>query len=533
VLVGILGSVLPMARAYAAGSGQVAAGRFVPVAPRRLVDTRVTTERVGAGSTITVTISEGAAAAANAVVVNLTAVSAADPGFMVAYAAGTTRPNTSNLNISRSGQTVASLATVPLDTNGRFTIYSSTTTDLLVDLYGTYQPVAESTWGRLVATSPTRVLDTRLGRALLPGERRRISLSPVVPIGATAVVLNATATGATGAGYFTLWPAGSTQPDTSSLNVASAGDTVANQAIVPVSGGAIEVYSGSGGDLLLDVNGYFTGPSDALSTEGLFVPVRPERLLDTRGVDALNPIEDRLKPRAGFTLELPLLGRAGIPASAAAVILTETAVHAEGAGFSSVWPAGTPRPEASTLNTMWRGQTVANHVIARVSERGVALFTSTPMHLVADVTGWYTGNPVHATLPRPLNELPSVHGGIHIPAIGIDSTLGDGVIDEVLDEGPMHWSFSSLPGELGSVFVLGHRTSHGGPFLRIGELVAGDAITLTNNGTAFTYRVTGHQVMTPAEVLGMADPGSSTLFLVACHPIGGTSQRMVVRAELI
>jgi sortase A len=128
--------------------------------------------------------------------------------------------------------------------------------------------------------------------------------------------------------------------------------------------------------------------------------------------------------------------------------------------------------------------------------------------------------------------LPSGQGRIQIPAIGIDTSLGDGVTDEVLDEGPMHWSFSSLPGELGSVFVLGHRTSHGGPFLRIGELVTGATITLTNNGVTFNYRVTGHRVMAPADVLDLADPGSATLFLVACHPIGGTSQRMVVRAEL-
>jgi hypothetical protein len=51
-----------------------------------------------------------------------------------------------------------------------------------------------------------------------------------VPIGATAVLVNVTATGPTDAGYVTVWPCG-VAPNASTLNV-TAGATVANAAIV-------------------------------------------------------------------------------------------------------------------------------------------------------------------------------------------------------------------------------------------------------------------------------------------------------------
>jgi sortase A len=96
----------------------------------------------------------------------------------------------------------------------------------------------------------------------------------------------------------------------------------------------------------------------------------------------------------------------------------------------------------------------------------------------------------------------------------------------------MHWSLSSMPGELGTMNILGHRTSHGGPFLRIGDLRAGDAITVSNDGISWTYRVTGSRVVAPQDVLGLVDNGNANMNLIACHPIGSTEQRLVVHAEL-
>ena len=538
LVLALVGAAVPANRAAALDqTEQIAAtatrGRFVARAPQRLLDTRQSGVRLAAGASVTLAVEPTPGGSAIAAVVNLTAVQAADPGFLTAYPADRPQPVVSNVNISWSGQTVAGLATVALDGQGRFTVYSSMASDLLIDVFGVYESATSARGGRLVPVDPQRVLDTRSTMAFAAQERRVVSLLSVIPADASAVVLNATATRAGAAGYLTVWAAGDTQPDTSNLNIAGPGDTIANQVIVPVSGGKVEVFSQSAADVLLDVDGYYSGASSQLSTDGLFVPLTPFRLLDTRGVNDLNPIEDRLKPRKDWTVEVPVLHRGGVPMGASAVALTTTVVHAEGPGFASVWPAGLGRPVASNLNSVARGQAVANHVITRVSGRGVSIFTSTPMHLLADVSGWFTGGGARAVLPYVPQVLPVAFGRIDIPAIGLTNSLGDGSTDTTLDEGPMHWSFSSLPGELGTAFILGHRTSHGGPFLRIGELVAGDIIRLTNQGELSTYRVTGHRIVQPEDLQALAEPGTANLVLVACHPIGSSAQRMVVRAELV
>ena len=508
--------------------------RFIALNPTRLLDTRNTHDALRAGGTIEVALDASLIAGVTAVVVNLTAASPTDVGFLTAYPSDSVRPQSSNLNMGRVGQTVANLATVPVDGRGRFTIFSSGATEVVVDLFGVYTAASSATAGRLIPISPTRAYDSRsLKNALVANERRTISLAPIVPRNASAVILNLTATTTPAAGFFTVWSGGGARPNTSNLNIATAGDTVANQVIVPVYGSDVEVYSQSGGDVIVDVDGYFTDDTAPSSTEGLFVPVTPTRLLDTRSAGLLNPLEDRLKPRKNWTIELSVLRNGPLPARAAAVVLNTTLVDSEGPGFASVWAAGTATPAASSVNASYRGQTIANHVITPVSYRGVSLYASVPMHLLADVSGWFTGSPVPTKFAPVTNVLPVMKGHLSAPSIGLETSIGDGLEDADLDRGPLHWSLSSMPGELGTMNLLGHRTSHGGPFLRIGELRPGDVLTVDNAGSTFAYRVTGTQVAIPDDVLAMVDNGTANLNLIACHPIGSTALRLVVHAELV
>jgi LPXTG-site transpeptidase (sortase) family protein len=506
---------------------------FVALAPARLFDSRSAVERVTAGTTLLFSVDPSVATGATAVVVNLTAVHPDGPGFLTAYPADRDRPQSSNLNVSQPDRTIANLATVPVDGQGRFAVYASVTTDLVVDVFGVYQAATQATAGRLVPLAPTRVFDTRTDHApLLAGDSRTVDLTAVVPRTAAAVVLNLTVTTTPAPGFFTVWAAGGERPNTSNLNVANTGDTVANQVIVPIRAGAVNVFSQSGGEVIVDVDGYFTGDDAPVSGDGLFVPVTPTRLLDTRAPGFLNPVEDRLKPRKDWTIDVPVLYSGGLATRASAVVMTTTLVDAEGPGFVSVWAAGSAKPTASTINASYRRQTIANHVITPVSFRGVSLYTSQPMHLLADVSGWFTGAPAPVVLKPVTNVLPAVSGRVVIAAIGVDAPLGDGLSDDGLDISPMHWSLSSMPGELGTMNILGHRTSHGAPFLRIGELRVGDAITISNDGISWTYRVTGSRVVLPQDVLGLVDNGTANLNLIACHPIGSTEQRLVVHAEL-
>jgi hypothetical protein len=80
-----------------------------------------------------------------------------------------------------------------------------------------------------------------------------------------------------------------------------------------------------------------------------------------------------------------------VPADATAVALNVTMVEAGAAGFATVWPCGTPQPEASNVNFL-AGATVANGVIAPIGPGGsVCVATSADAHLLVDIAGWFSG----------------------------------------------------------------------------------------------------------------------------------------------
>ncbi|HKB31655.1 MAG TPA: hypothetical protein VKD26_12570, partial [Streptosporangiaceae bacterium] len=77
--------------------------------------------------------------------------------------------------------------------------------------------------------------------------------------GVTAVVMNVTVTGATAAGYLTVYPDGQPRSGTSSLNFVT-GETIPNLVIVPVVDGKVDFYNSAGTvNLVADITGYYTG----------------------------------------------------------------------------------------------------------------------------------------------------------------------------------------------------------------------------------------------------------------------------------
>jgi Chaperone of endosialidase len=121
-----------------------------------------------------------------------------------------------------------------------------------------------------IALPPCRLVDTRgnaplTGGFLPPATVRSYTLSGVcgVPANAQAISLNATVVHPTGPGFLTIYPEGGTFPPVSTLNYLG-NDVVVNAAVVPLSGaGGISIALGvSGGDVILDTNGYYaTVPS--------------------------------------------------------------------------------------------------------------------------------------------------------------------------------------------------------------------------------------------------------------------------------
>jgi LPXTG-site transpeptidase (sortase) family protein len=534
----VLGTVGAVASSVATSQTASAAiggtGRFNPVAPSRLIDTR-RGARPGAGSVVHVQVAgrSGVPSSALAVVVNLTATDAAGAGFLAVYPSGTTRPNVSNLNLANAGDTLANLSTVPLGADGGIDVYTDAGTHIIVDLFGWYEQVGATDRGRFQPLTPSRAYDSRSLRPVGRGGTLRVNL-PSVPASASAAVVNVTAVDAPGGGFWTAYAAGSVRPETSNLNV-SPGATVPNQVIVPVTGSAIELFSDVGGHVLVDVVGYYTGVGAASSSVGLFTPIVPTRFLDTRGAD--NPLGNKVKPYAGWTVEVAASGRAGIPSGISAIVTNTTMTGARGAGFVTVYPAGMSRPTVSNLNLGYSGQTVANHAITPVSARGAAIYTDHGGHLLVDVAGYFSGSVSPSNLAAPINPEPIVElpGQLYVPRLGLNTTLHEGIDIDTVNEGPGHWPGTASPGGLGNMTVFGHRVSHTHPFRDVDRLLVGDSIYVTAEGVTYRYEVMRTDVTSPDNIaiLSPYDSGTRTLTLIACHPPTSVSYRIVVKAKFV
>ncbi|MDD6048471.1 MAG: class E sortase [Methanobrevibacter ruminantium] len=120
-----------------------------------------------------------------------------------------------------------------------------------------------------------------------------------------------------------------------------------------------------------------------------------------------------------------------------------------------------------------------------------------------------------------------------IPAIGVfekinNVSLSQGVyIDET----------SNIPTK-GDTVLYGHRTLQGSPFLRLDTLKKGDVVTVEWPGIGeVNYTVKESEIIAPTNFLDLNeshanDVNSQDLYLVTCHPIGSSAQRLVVTAEL-
>ena len=78
------------------------------------------------------------------------------------------------------------------------------------------------------------------------------------------------------------------------------------------------------------------------------------------------------------------------------------------------------------------------------------------------------------------------------------------------------------PGQLGNFAVAGHRVTAGNPFWSLPSLKDGDLVYIQTRLNNFTYRVTGRQMVTPADTAVLdpvpGHPRQRPVGLTACGP---------------
>ena len=253
---------------------------------------------------------------------------------------------------------------------------------------------------------PTRLLDTRTASAVGPGNL--IGAQPIsglldlpviggiggVPVEATSVAVNITSVGSVTGSYLQAAPTlRSTLGGFSTLNVATAGQTRPNFAIVPIGeAGSISLYMPLGGNVIVDLLGYFQ-PSGGPRPEGRLIALDPVRVLDTRANEA-GPVPSGWsphRPAANETVRVELPATSGLPAAGvAAVVVNITASEAGAEGFLRAMPTGTAGATTSNVNYL-PGANSATHAIVPLGADGtISIFTNATTHILVDVEGYIT-----------------------------------------------------------------------------------------------------------------------------------------------
>ena len=242
--------------------------------------------------------------------------------------------------------------------------------------------------------TPQRLIDTRNTAILPAGGVLTVAVTGAAPLPAAgspivAAVLNVTAVGPTGIGFWTLYPHGTSLPTASHLNVdglaAFLGDglALANVVTVPVGAtGDVDVYTSAGGNVLIDMLGYYVPVDISTGTAraGRFVPLAtPTRMVDTRpSGTAFGASETRTYAVAGAAGE-------------SAAVLNVTTIG-QVPGYWQVFPAGSAPPTTSNLNTMYAGQVASNQVIVPLDDAGqFSVLSANGGDVIIDVIGGFTG----------------------------------------------------------------------------------------------------------------------------------------------
>jgi hypothetical protein len=331
--------------------------------------------------------SGGVPVGATAAVLNLAVTNPSGAGFATVWPCDQQRPLAANVNFV-AGQTVSNAVVATLSAAGSICVYSNVADDVVVDVQGYL------TGSAYTGMRPTRVLDTRNGEIdsvpnRVPSEVFGVQVAGVagVPSNATAVALNLAVTNPAAAGFVNAWPCDIPRPFTANANFV-AGQTVSNAVIAMVSrtasgawpAGSICFASNTGVDVVVDVQGSFTGPA--------YVPVPPSRALDTRSGGPISP---------GVIVTIPV-GGDGVPVDKVAAVLNVAIVSPSGPGFATVWPCNQPRPNTANVN-FGAGETVSNAVIASTSGN-VCVFVSATAHIVADLQGVFVGSAYTGLVPQ-------------------------------------------------------------------------------------------------------------------------------------
>ena len=316
-------------------------------------------------------------AAATAVLANLTMVRGRSAGYITANACSALLPGPqqqSNGNF-QPNQTIANLAVVPIDPDGRFCIANQAPVDVVADVEAYLAPAAA---GGLVyvAVPAARVLDTRASTAPASNSITRVDTGRA---GSAAVLVNIAMTGAQTDGYVTAGPCSTLQAGNQSFSNGNyrPDSTVSNLSIVDVDAdGSFCIYNQRATHLVVDVQGTFAAASPAgVGFDTAHLP----RALDTRLSPSGTPV-------AGSITRV----NTGAPTGTTAVLTNIGMVDGTRPGYITADACSTllPGEQARSNGNYSVGAAVSNLSVVPVDADGAfCIYNQTAVDLTVDVQG--------------------------------------------------------------------------------------------------------------------------------------------------
>ena len=379
-------AVLPPPLApVAAGALSSGAGGYVPVTPRRLLDTRSgPVLPAGPGGRVDVAVLGRAgvpSGGVTSVVLQVTALCPTNGTSIQVWPSGQPHGGATTLNL-RPGQGRGALVEVAVGAAGKVSIgNASGVTDVVVDVLGYH---AAATGAAFRPVPRTRVYTTGMaaGAAIRDGEDRQITVPVLGGVPAhqiVAVVADVAVNRPARAGTLTAYPAGIAFPRTSTVTF-EAGATVDVRSVIGVRSGRFVLHAaGTAVAATIDVVGVYVA-SPAAGAD--FTALPGARLLDTRSAHA--PL------LAGQRRDLVVTGVAGVPVNASAVIVNLEALSPTVATSIIGWPAGQATPGGADLRVA-AGDVRANLAVIPVGAGGAVSLRSSAgsTHVIVDVVGYF------------------------------------------------------------------------------------------------------------------------------------------------
>ncbi len=142
--------------------------------------------------------------------------------------------------------------------------------------------------------------------------------------------------------------------------------------------------------------------------------------------------------------------------------------------------------------------------------------------------------------PEPKVIIPKIN--VELPVIYDQTSTDEASIQASLEQGVVHYSTTSNPGEKGNGAIFGHSSNnilnkgkYKFAFVLLHRMEVGDTFIIQKDSKRYVYKVIDKRVVKPTEVGVLNDTHGkeATFSLITCDPPGTSTNRLVVTGEQI